>query len=115
MRLERRRESPARRFYLGELSGSRRLAAHSERSLLRSPSVRNWRNPGNRRGYNMRTDHHRRLASAAQRRRADWLELQARIESIRPKTDDERVAVAECLHLIRQAETADVSQHPSCG
>lgn len=56
-----------------------------------------------------------RHVAAAQRRRLELVALRERIEAIRPRLDSERLAVAECLHLLRLAETADVSQHLACG
>ena len=50
-------------------------------------------------------EQNRRLA---QRRRADWLALHERIESLRPRSEDERLAQHEALCLLRLAESDPV-------
>lgn len=47
-------------------------------------------------------EQNRRLA---QRRRLNLIELRERITAVKPRSDDERLAVAECLHLLRLAES----------
>lgn len=82
MRLQRRRESPDEQFCPRALFASRRIVAPSGLISSRRHSGQIWRNPGNRRGFNMRlADHRRHVAAARVRRRLALVELQERIEA----------------------------------